>query len=92
MWLLPSPFAPADTDVLKVSVGLAGSPPGCTLRDYLVPVSGQTAAPHLLLGQGNMDCILGAADKLISYSFWPSYSLGHQSRLKRGLKNDFMFL
>lgn len=78
---------------LRSQWGLQGVPQGCTLRDYLVPISGQTAVPHLLLGQGNMDCILGAAHKLISYSFWPSYSLGHQSRLKRGLKNDFfMFL
>lgn len=46
-------------------------------------LAAQTAVPHLLSGKDKMDCFLGAAHKLINYSFWPSYSLWHQSRLKK---------
>lgn len=52
-------------------------------------LAAQTAVPHLLSGKDKMDCILGAAHKLTNYSFWPSYSLWQQSRLK-GLKNELL--
>ena len=55
-------------------------------------LAAQTAVFYLLLGQGNMDCILGAAHKLINYSFWHSYSLGHQSRLTKRFEKWILYV
>lgn len=53
-------------------------------------VPAQTVSIHFYLGQSDMDYTLGAALKFISFVFWSSYSLGHQSKLNiKKKKNRF---